>query len=680
MDFKKLVATARLRGLPLAALFLLVIGWSRDAAAYSHPGSLYTQGLYADSYVAGALSNAEPWATAYRDMISKSDSCLNHESQLAVEHTTFLNGKRVFMVPGFYSQDKGAAHIAKSKPLADDAYYALLCAMRWMYTGDASYQQKAIDLLAPWTQTTVSSAEDTYLVMTYAGVGLLLAADILRWGGDGTWFAPFKTWATAQFHVAASTKYTDSVNNHRSWGLYGELVYAHLVDNETLFRSRTDQLYAHINASIDGDGFMPREVERENNGLWYTAFSLAPISSAVQAVNNVLGSSVAPPAGTNERLRHAIQNFIYYNAHPAEWTGYQPMSSTHVTSLYEGLAGMLTSQELSVKAVPERPILGGQRSDGSGTQFFAWNFPTLMRPLHAATLPPIVHKQTFDNGVNEFVPLNGTWGVSTEEGGAYRQNSASSNAKAIVGNLNWLDYTIEARLKMKSFRDSPAGAGVVFRYQDVNNHYTFHYYASTRQMRIERRIDNVTKVLAAVTMSGGLQLGQWYRFRVQVNGPKILAYLDDTLYFSVTDHKLLGGAAGLWAHRADVLFDDAVVTNPVGLDLEFSNHGRVDGKSCLSLNEPNDAAGTWSDNYVCANQDLGWTFYTEGDPGLPRCTKIDEGAEPEGNGWTNNYLCLPVESSFEFHWSMAADTRGLSCEWFDEPSDTYTWGDNILCY
>jgi len=652
----------------------IVVAWPTPARAYSHPGSTYTQQQYVESVVLAWLGR-EPWRSAYLDMVNSTFECFSHESELAKVHNTFLNGKRLFEVPKFYDDTDESE--AMSKPLVDDARVALLCAMRSYFFGDSQARQIALDLLASWAETTLRlSGTDTGITMVHTGVGLLLAADLLRNGGDGTWFGPFKTWAQREFHRAASDEYSRFSNNHRSWALFAELVYAHLLDDEVLFRTRANQLYSHIDASIDQDGFLPAEVERQHEGfgkgIFYTQFSLAPMTAGVQIIQNVLGTAATPlPTQARHDLRRAIQSFIYYNAHPNEWPARTPNEGRHVPYLYDALSGLLPSQELSIYAVPHRPAVSDR---------YAWKFATLMRPHYAATLPPIVHTQTFDNGINAFTPINGTWNVTSADGGVYRQSSPAANTRALVGYTDWLDYTFETWIKIQSFADTLAGAGIIFRYVDENNHYTFHYYASTRQLRLERKVNGVYKVLQAYTVPGGLQLGVWYRFRVQVNGPHIDAYLNNTRYLFARDHSMLGGAAGLWAHRADVLFDDAVMWDPIGLDLEFSNEGPVAGKSCTSLDEPSDPEGTWSDNYICANQDLGWVFSSAGEPEGLRCTKIVEDSEPEETTWQDNFLCLPAESSFEFHWSSSNQTNGLTCENFDEPSDPHTWSDNILCY
>ena len=116
--------------------------------------------------------------TAYLDMLERSQACLSHESTLASVHTQFSNGKRVFYVPNSTDDPEGSGRM--SKPLGDDASAAFACAMRSLFIGDTQARQKAIDLLGPWTQTTISSADDSQIAMAHTGVGLLLAADMLN--------------------------------------------------------------------------------------------------------------------------------------------------------------------------------------------------------------------------------------------------------------------------------------------------------------------------------------------------------------------------------------------------------------------------------------------------------------------------------------------------------------------
>jgi uncharacterized protein YbaP (TraB family) len=57
------------------------------------------------------------------------------------------------------------------------------------------------------------------------------------------------------------------------------------------------------------------------------------------------------------------------------------------------------------------------------------------------------------------------------------------------------------------------------------------------------------------------KLGEWHRIRVLAKGPKIQAYLDDSLLLDHEDKTFMGGWVGLWTKADSVTeFADLEVT------------------------------------------------------------------------------------------------------------------------
>jgi hypothetical protein len=122
--------------------------------------------------------------------------------------------------------------------------------------------------------------------------------------------------------------------------------------------------------------------------------------------------------------------------------------------------------------------------------------------------------------------------------------------------------------------------------------------------------------------------------------------------------------------------------------LLFAPAGPIAGRDCLSVNEPSDASGTWSDNYMCADriQDMQLRWHTAGVGGLPNptlqtCTQIIEPSDPDT--WTDNFLCKPNANVLQLLWSSSGpQTRNeLLCSQWYEPNDLADgWDNNYLCY
>ena len=115
------------------------------------------------------------------------------------------------------------------------------------------------------------------------------------------------------------------------------------------------------------------------------------------------------------------------------------------------------------------------------------------------------------------------------------------------------------------------------------------------------------------------------------------------------------------------------------LQLSWSMGGPLFGKSCVRFHEPVDPHG-WSDNYLCANKDMGMRWSVGGPIDGMRCTRIHEDAEPASTTWSDNHLCVPPAADVQLSWSQGGPLPGLTCVLVDEPEDPQPWEDNYLCH
>jgi hypothetical protein len=125
--------------------------------------------------------------------------------------------------------------------------------------------------------------------------------------------------------------------------------------------------------------------------------------------------------------------------------------------------------------------------------------------------------------------------------------------------------------------------------------------------------------------------------------------------------------------------------------LYFSNDGAIPGMSCQQLREDADAAGTWLDNYLCSERDLGVRWSNAGPLGAGwNCWAVVEPSEPPSGTWGDNFVCASAASGLRLQWSYTGPIQEITTEagysitpqcvqWF-EPSDPHTWYDNYLCY
>jgi len=154
-------------------------------------------------------------------------------------------------------------------------------------------------------------------------------------------------------------------------------------------------------------------------------------------------------------------------------------------------------------------------------------------------------------------------------------------------------------------------------------------------------------------------------------------------------------------------------------DFKWSHSGPLEGYFCLEWTEPLDA--NWNDNFLCWPEqfgDIGFDWFSSGisvgisavDSHYQDYKMCDWINEYDFNGWmprrkkrntqglsldnsdAGNYLCVPRNSPYKFHWNPSSDSRrgpdgfyyGTSatyCLKIDDPVKPSTdwWRDNYLC-
>ena len=114
----------------------------------------------------------------------------------------------------------------------------------------------------------------------------------------------------------------------------------------------------------------------------------------------------------------------------------------------------------------------------------------------------------------------------------------------------------------------------------------------------------------------------------------------------------------------------------------WSSAGRVPGKpTCVHWVEVADIVGTWLDNYLCMDENIGMIWSSAGPKSRDdwKCTQIVEMAEPSWSTWTDNYICVPKNSPWTFTWTSSTPADKSNCVQIYEAADPHTWNDNYLC-
>lgn len=344
------------------ALVLLLA--ALNTQAYEHPGGMHPKAQL-DFVRKQIQARQQPYFDAYRQLITYADSALQHPTHALAD----------FRVPGYYVDADG--HRKSSRALNSDAFDAYTCALAWQLSGKAPYADKARAFLDAWALTNTRYSEaDGSLVLAYAGTGLVIAGELLL--ADKNWKPSardqFRSWVTNVYRKAANEIRTRP-NNWADWGRFGSALCAHFLDDPTEMAENSRLIKSDLFHKIAPDGSMPEETKRKANGIWYTYFSLAPITAACWVVYNATGENLFAYTQDNRSLKTALDYLLYFNQHPSEWTWFQNprvgQPGGWPYNLFEAMSGVYGAAHYVEYVQPHRPLI-------YDNHHYAWVFPTLM--------------------------------------------------------------------------------------------------------------------------------------------------------------------------------------------------------------------------------------------------------------------------------------------------------------
>ncbi|WP_316831548.1 alginate lyase family protein [Pedobacter aquatilis] len=311
----------------------------------------------------------EPFLSAYKQLIIKADSALAIENH-AVED---------FSIPGFYSDKEG--HRRTSLALQVDGFSAYSCALAYQLSGKKQYADKAIYFLNAWAKINKKYSQlDGSLVMSYSGTTFMIAADLLKnykgWSNDEQ--TQFKWWTINVFrHAANSIRFRN--NNSGDWSRFASVLADCYLDDKTDLTENIRLIKSDLFKKIAPDGHMVEEVKREANGIWYTYFSLAPLTASSWAIYNATGENLFFAEQGGASFQKALDYLLYYNTHPQDWQWFKNPNVGRVdtptgfwpANLLEAMKDIYKQKDYDAFVAPYRPILYPRHD-------YAWTFPTLM--------------------------------------------------------------------------------------------------------------------------------------------------------------------------------------------------------------------------------------------------------------------------------------------------------------
>ncbi len=346
-------------------LFLAVICTSLIANALEHPGGMHPKAQIA--FVKAQIqSQSQPYYDAYRQLIAYADSALAHPSHALAD----------FSVPGYYVNAE--MHRKNSKSLNSDSFDAYACALAYQLSGQTKYADKSRSILKSWAELNTQYSEaDGSLVMAYAGSGMVMAGELLMsykgWKDEEQLL--FKKWVKGVY-LKACNEIRNRKNNWADWGRFGSILSAYFLDDSAEIAENIRLIKSDLFHKIAPDGSMPEETRRGANGIWYTYFSLAPITAACWVAYNATGENLFFLSQDNRSLKNALDYLYYYNLNPKEWKWFEnprPGSPENWPGLLlASMADIYQDSRYTAYVTAVQPII-------NTTHHFAWVFPTLMK-------------------------------------------------------------------------------------------------------------------------------------------------------------------------------------------------------------------------------------------------------------------------------------------------------------
>jgi len=349
-------------------LCIFMLGYSSGILAYEHPGGMHPKSQIEFVKKQIKLKN-EPYFSAYHQLLVKADSSLTIKNHALAD----------FTVPGYYQ--KPLEHKKNSLAIQIDGFSAYGCALAWQLTGRKKYADKALYFLNAWSAVnTKYSDNDGPLVMTYSATSMLIAADLMM---------PYKKWKSADkvrftgwvknVYRKAADQIRHKKNNWGDWGRFGSILSAYYLNDESAMLENIALIKSDLFEKIAPDGHLTEEVKREGNGIWYSYFSLAPMTAACWVAYNATGENLFLLQKDSCSIKTAISYLLYYNQHPSEWKWFKnPVSGSESSpqgfwpvNLLDAMYGIYPDKTYDYYVRSFRPLLHAKHH-------FAWTFSTLM--------------------------------------------------------------------------------------------------------------------------------------------------------------------------------------------------------------------------------------------------------------------------------------------------------------
>lgn len=165
----------------------------------------------------------------------------------------------------------------------------------------------------------------------------------------------------------------------------------------------------------------------------------------------------------------------------------------------------------------------------------------------------------FEEKHKDWKVANGNWEIKD---GIYQVEKGGKAEHALVGEEEWDNYTVEAKIRM----DEGNWAGLIFRAQSEMEYYIYYLNVQNNKSELWRHSKGAWDTRVAITSNilaaGKLKIEneEWYDVKVIVEGDTFQLHINGEIQEEKEDATYKTGKIGVWAWETGASFDDVTIT------------------------------------------------------------------------------------------------------------------------
>ncbi len=171
----------------------------------------------------------------------------------------------------------------------------------------------------------------------------------------------------------------------------------------------------------------------------------------------------------------------------------------------------------------------------------------------------------FEEKDDDWEVANGNWAIKD---GIYQLEKGGKAEHALVGEEEWGDYTVEAKIRI----DEGSWAGLIFRAQSEMEYYVYYLNTQNNKSELWRHSkgawDTRNAVNSDIPATKEVKIGneEWYDVKVTVEGDIFKLHINGELQSEESDGTYKTGMIGVWGWETGASFDDVMITGDNVID------------------------------------------------------------------------------------------------------------------